>query len=168
MALKMNINKFLADTACFDLQFRRDVRHKRTGSPVYYSWKAQFIVTGSLDREDLLREIQELIGCGKLHYITAKQLRYSVQSIDDIHDKVIPFLRGYPLRSTNARVKDFELWAKAVEIIHQNKGISLSQWPKESFGQLINIQKAIQKYKAKRVQNSKWLPVAEAVLEHLK
>lgn len=167
MALKMNINKFLADTACFDLQFRRDVRHKRTGSPVYYSWKAQFIVTGSLNKEDLLREIQGLIGCGKLHYITAKQLRYSVQSIDDIHEKVIPFFKEHPL-SESKKLNDFELWAKAVEIIHQNKGKSLSQWPKESFGQLIDIQKAIQKYKAKRVQNAKWLPVAEAVLEHLK
>jgi hypothetical protein len=161
-----NLNEFLNETACFDLQFRRDVRHKRTGSPVYYSWKAQFVVAGSLGQEDLLRKIQETVGCGRLHYITARQLRYSVQSIDDLYSKVIPFFEKYPL--SGKKNNDFGLWAKAVGIIHQNKGKSLSQWPKESFGQLIDIQKAIQQYKAKRVQNAKWLPVAEAVLEHLK
>jgi len=162
----MNLNKFLNETACFDLQFRRDVRHKRTGSPIYYSWKAQFVVAGSLEKEDLLREIQEIIGCGRLHYITARQLRYSVQSIDDLYDKVIPFFREHPL--SGKKKDDFELWIKSVEIIHQNKGKSLSQWSKEAFGQLIDIQKSTQEYKAKRVQSAKWLPVAKAVLEHLK
>ncbi len=162
----MNIVKAINETACFDLQFRRDVRHKRTGSPVYYSWKAQFVIPGTLDKEDLLRKIQEIIGCGRLHYITARQLRYSVQSIDDLHDKVIPFFKEYPL--SGKKNSDFELWAKAIEIIYQNKGKSLSSWPKKSFSQLIDLQKSIQEYKAKRVQNAKWLPVAKTVLEHLK
>jgi len=161
----MFINKFLNETACFDLQFRRDVRYKRTGSPVYYSWKAQFVIANSLDREDLLRTIQRTVGCGRLHYITARQLRYSVQSIDDLYNKVIPFFEKYPL--SGKKNNDFGLWAKAVRIIYQNKGKSLSQWSKEAFGQLIDIQGSIQEYKAKRVQNAKWLPVAKAVLEHL-
>ena len=167
MALKINnLNKFLNKTACFDLQFRRDVRHKRTGSPVYYSWKAQFIVIGTLDKEDLLREIQRMIGCGRLHYVTARQLRYSVQSIGDLHDKVIAFFKEHPL--SGKKNSDFELWAKAVEIIYQNKGKSLNQWPRQAFNQLIEAQKSMQQYKAKRVQNAKWLPVAKTVLEHLK
>jgi len=162
-----NLNNFLNQTACFDLQFRRDVRYKRTGSPVYYSWKAQFVIVGSLDEEDLLREIQGIIGCGKLHYITVKQLRFSVQSIDELHNNIIPlFSERYPL--SEKKKTDFELWAKAVGILYQNKGKSLSQWPKDQFSQLIEIQKAIQKFKAKRVQSAKWLPVAKAILEHLK
>lgn len=162
-----NLNNFLNQRTCFDLQFRRDVRHKRTGSPVYYSWKAQFVITGSLNEEDLLRRIQEIIGCGKLHYITARQLRYSVQSIDELHNNIIPlFLGRYSL--SGKKKTDFELWAKAIEILYQNKGKLLSQWPKDQFGQLIEIQKAIQKFKAKKVQSAKWLPVAKAVLEHLK
>jgi len=31
---------FVDGEGCFDLQFRRDIRHKRLGKPVYYSWKA--------------------------------------------------------------------------------------------------------------------------------
>ena len=30
---------------CFDLQFRKDVRHERSGSPTYYRWKIQFVIT---------------------------------------------------------------------------------------------------------------------------
>jgi hypothetical protein len=162
----MNINEFLNETACFDLQFRRDVRHKRTGSPVYYSWKAQFIVIGTLDKEDALRAVQQTLNCGRLHYITAKQLRFSVQKIDDIYTLVIPYFKANPL--IGKKNYDFDLWAKAIEVIYRNKGKALNQWSKQDFSQLIDLQESMQQYKVKKVQNAKWLPIAKAVLEHLK
>ncbi len=180
----MDIIKLVNERGCFDLQFRRDVRHKRTGTPTYYSWRAQFVVVGNLDKEDLLKQIQSTLNCGKIHYITeprkskAKlaermefssptgiQLRYSVQDIKNLHEIIIPFFKENPLSGN--KKKDFELWAEAVKILYQNKGKHLSSWPKETFLRLIEIQKLMQKYKARKLPVSKWLPVAEAILKHL-
>ena len=165
--METKINKYLKEKVCFDLQFRRDVRHKRTGSPVYYSWKTQFILAGSVEEENLLREMQKRFNCGRLHFITAKQLRYSVQNIDQLYSCILPlFYEKYPL--SGKKKEDFNLWAKAVEIIYQNKGKSLSQWPKDQFSQLIEIQKEMQKHKVRKTQTAKWLPIASSILEHLK
>src|SRR4030066_166495 len=161
----MNISKIVNETGCFDLQFRRDIRHKRTNSPTYYCWKAQFVITGSVDKEDLLRKIKEALDCGRLHYITGTQLRYSVQKIEELHDKIIPFFKQHSL--SDNKKKDFELWAGAIDILFQNKGKALSHWPKDLFNQLITIQKACQQYKSKKNRIPKWIPVAEAVLSHL-
>jgi len=161
----MNIAKIANETGCFDLQFRRDIRYKRTNSPTYYCWKAQFVITGSTDKEDLLRKIQETLDCGRLHYITGTQIRYSVQRVEDLHDKIVPFFNEHSLSGN--KKKDFELWAKAIDILYQNKGKSLSLWPKDLFRQLISIQKDSQQYKSKKRRIPKWIPVAEAVLNHL-
>ena len=160
------IDRFLNEAACFNLQFRQDVRHNRTGSPVYFCWKTQFVITGSLEEENLLRKTQEILSCGRLHYITGRQLRYSVQSIEELCNKIVPFFKKYPL--SGKKKIDFEFWAKAVLILYQNKGKPLSQWSKKNFQQLIEIQKSMQEYKAKKTKESKWIPVAKAVFEHLK
>ncbi len=160
----MNITKIVNEAGCFDLQFRRDVRHKRTGTPTYYSWKAQFVIVDSPDKEDLLKQIQNTLNCGRLH-ISGTQLRYSVQAIDELHNLIIPFFEKHQL--SGRKKQDFELWSEAIKILYQNKGKSLNQWPKDLFQQLINIQKSTQKYKVKRAKNPKWLAIAETVLEHL-
>jgi hypothetical protein len=156
-------NKFLNKTACFDLQFRKDIRHKRTGSPTYYSWKAQFVIAGSIDKEGLLREIKDILDCGRIHFTSGTQLRYSVQAVNDLHDKILPFFKKNELQGK--KKYDFELWSKAIEIIHKNKGKSLSLWPKQNFQSLIDIQKEILKYKTKKTQALKWLPKAESLIE---
>ncbi|MBL7142566.1 MAG: LAGLIDADG family homing endonuclease [Candidatus Pacebacteria bacterium] len=161
----MNITKIVNETGCFDLQFRRDVRHKRTNSPIYYSWKAQFVIVGSVDKEELLREIKETLDCGRLHYITGTQIRYSVQNIDELHDKIVPFFKEHSF--SGDKNKNFELWSEAIAILYQNKGKALSQWPKELFERLIKIQQAAQQYKSKKNRIPKWIPVAQAILEHL-
>lgn len=162
----MNITKITNETGCFDLQFRRDVKHKRTNTPTYYGWKAQFVITAKIDKENLLKQIQNTLNCGKIHYITGTQLRYSAQDIKSLYEIIIPFFRKNPLSGN--KKKDFELWAEAIGILYQNKGKPLNQWPKVSFLRLIGIQNLIQQYKAKKTKNSKWLPIAEAVIEHLK
>jgi len=162
----MNIAKLVKEAGCFDLQFRRDVKHKRTNQPVYYSWKAQFVITAKTDKEDLLRQIQNTLGCGKIHYITGTQLRYSAQDINSLYNIIVPFFTENPL--SGKKKKDFELWAEAIKILYQNKGKSLGQWARDHFQHLIDIQKLMQKYKTKKTRTSKWLTVAETVLEHLK
>ena len=161
----MSIIKIVNEAGCFDLQFRRDVRHKRTNSPVYYSWKAQFVITSKIDKEKALREIQNTLNCGRIHYITGTQLRYSVQAIDELYNIVVPFFETNQL--SGKKKQDFELWAEAVKIIYRNKGKKIPVWPKEDFRTLIDLQKAMLKYKAKKTRASKWLPIAQSIAETL-
>lgn len=160
-----SIADFVGKEGCFDLQFRRDVRHKRTGSPVYYSWKAQFVLPAKVDKEDLIKAIADTLDCGRIHYITGSYLRYSVQDIDSLNNIVIPFFKTNALKGKKKH--DFELWARAIRILYQNKGKSLPQWQKADFQALLTLLSAMQKYKAKRPGSGKWISIAQAVIEHL-
>ena len=106
MAQKNNSNliTLLGDDACFDLQFRKDTRHERLNSPSYYRWKAQFIVTGAKEKEKILKKMRQEIGCGNIH-VTKNQLRLSVQNIDDIANRVVPFFKKNQLSGN--KKKDF-------------------------------------------------------------
>src|SRR3989339_284663 len=47
---KFNISELVSNYGCFDLQFRKDTRHKRTGSPTYYRWNTQFVITSPKEK----------------------------------------------------------------------------------------------------------------------
>lgn len=162
-----DIEKFISKAGCFNLQFRRDVRHERLNVPTYYHWRAQFVIIGNLNEEDLIRKIQNALNCGRIHYNnTATQLRYSVQDIDSLFNKIVPLFKKNQL--SGKKKQDFELWAEAIGILRQNKGKPLNNWNKEDFLRLIEIHKTIQKYKAKKRQSFKWISVAESIPKTLK
>lgn len=144
---------------CFDLQFRKDTRHERTNSPTYYRWKAQFVITTLAGNVKIMEKIGKELNCGAVS-ISRDQARFSVQKIDDIVEVVIPYFRKNALAGN--KKQDFNLWAKAVEIIYQNKGKQLVDWRKSDLAQLIEIQKTSAKYKTKSRQ-PKWLDMAQAL-----
>lgn len=147
------------ESGCFDLQFRKDTRHERNGSPTYYRWKMQFIVTVPKSENSQLKKIKQELGCGQIH-IVRDQARFSVQKMDDIYESVVPFFRNNKL-SENKK-KDFALWQKAAEIIYQNKGIYISKWKKNDLHSLIEIHKSTVKYKQKP-RTPKWLEMAKTL-----
>ena len=174
------ITKIVNKKGCFDLQFRRDVKYKRPNKPIYYSWKAQFIIVGRYQDENVLRKIQSALGSGRLHFLSSysrkrrerrgqsplrlvaeNKIRYSVQNIEDLHDKVVPFLKENKLAGN--KKQDFEWWARAVEILFKNKGKEIKKWEKEDFFEVIEIQKKMQKYKSKKTQSQKWISVAKSI-----
>ena len=159
MAAKENFNivNLVNDDGCFDLQFRKDTRHERTNSPTYYRWKAQFVVTGPKDNIKILEKIKNEMGCGEVT-ISKDQARFSVQKISDISETVVPFFRKNALADN--KKKDFELWAKGVEIIQRNKGKFLAAWKKNDICTLIEIHKSSAKYKSKP-REPKWLEMAK-------
>ncbi len=161
MAIKKDINiaALVNNDGCFDLQFRKDTRHERTNSPTYYRWKVQFVVTGPKANAKMLEKIKDEMGCGEV-CITKDQARFSVQKIDDISGTVVPFFRKNTL--AEKKKKDFELWAKSVEIIQRNKGKYLTAWKKNDLCSLIEIQKSSAKYK-NRPRQPKWLEMAQAL-----
>jgi len=167
---------FVDGEGCFDLQFRRDVRHERINKPVYYGWKVQFVIVVRDDDEELLRAIKDTLNCGCIHFARGDQVRYSVQDIDTLYNIIVPFFEKYAL--AGKKRKDFELWTEAVEILYRNKrktmnikkgtrGFVKTNWNKKDFRRLIDIQKAMQKYKARRAQGFKWISIAESIAKTL-
>jgi hypothetical protein len=157
-AEKFSVAKLVNNDGCFDLQFRKDTRHERTNSPTYYRWKAQFIVTGPRNNIKILEKIKKEIGCGEIT-LSKDQARFSVQNIGDIAETVVPFFKKNCLAEN--KKKDFDLWAKGVEIIERNKGKSLAAWKKNEICSLIEIHKSSAKYKSKP-RAPKWLEMAKA------
>lgn len=155
---KFNISNLVNNDGCFDLQFRKDTRHERANSPTYYRWKAQFVVTLPKRNSKLLGKIKKQMRCGEVN-ISKDQARFSVQKIDDITNIVVPYFRKNQL--IDKKKKDFELWAKGVEIIQKNKGKPLAGWKKNELCSLIEIHKSSAKYK-NRPRPPKWLSMAKA------
>lgn len=166
---KLNVCSLVNNDGCFDLQFRKDTRHERTNSPTYYRWKAQFIVTAPKIDIKILEKIKNEIGCGDIT-ISKGQARFSVQKIDDVVKIVVPYFRKNCLPVSRAilfdkKKKDFELWAKAVEIIKNNKGKFLASWKRSDLLNLIEIHKSSVKYKNKP-RPAKWLEMAQTVAKN--
>ena len=156
---KFSIVSFANNFGCFDLQFRKDTRHERTNSPTYYRWKAQFVVTGPKEDIKILEKIKREMDCGEVS-ISKDQARFSVQKISDIAENVVPYFKKNVLAAN--KKKDFELWAKGVEIIQKNKGKYLAAWKKNDICTLIEIHKSSAKYK-NNPREPKWLEMAKTL-----
>lgn len=154
-----SITSLVNNDGCFDLQFRKDTRHERTNSPTYYRWKVQFVVTLPKADEKFLKKIKAELRCGEIT-ISRDQARFSVQKISDIAEIVVPYFKKNLL--ADKKKKDFELWAKGVEIIQKNKGKPLASWKKNELCSLIEIHKSSAKYK-NRPRAPKWLSMAKTL-----
>lgn len=154
-----NIANIVNNYGCFNLQFRKDTRHERVNTPTYYRWKVQFIITSPKENIKVLKKIKRQLECGDVT-VSKNQARFSVQKIDDVSEIIVPFFRRNQLSQNKKR--DFELWAKGVEIIQKNKGKPLAFWKKNELCSLIEIQKSSAKYKT-RARQPKWLDMAKAI-----
>lgn len=154
-----NIVELANNDACFDLQFRKDTKNERTGSPTYYRWKTQFVITTQKENIKVLQKAKKIIGCGNVS-VTGGQARFSVQKIDDIIEAVIPYFNKNKL--SGKKKSDFELWQKAAGIIYKNKGVAIFKWQKSDLLALLEIHKALAKYKTKS-RSGKWLEMAAVI-----
>ncbi len=167
---------FVDGEGCFDLQFRKDVRHKRKNKPVYYSWAAQFVILARNDEIELFKAVKNTLKCGCIYFTKDNKVRYSVQDVNDLYYVIAPFFKKNHLFGKKKR--DFELWAEAIKILYQHKkkktnvkkgtkGFLKTDWNKKDFQRLVGIQKLMQKYKAKRPQGFKWISLAESIVKTL-
>lgn len=155
--------KILNENSCFDLQFRRDVKRNRASAPVYYRWKAEFVVTAPKGGADALGGIQKTLACGKM-YRAGSQARFSVQNLEELHANVVPFFQANPLAGN--KQKDFDLWRRAIAIIYRNKGKHILAWKKQDLLALITTQQAAERYKTKP-RGQKWLDMARTIARNL-
>ncbi len=171
MPQPFNLLHLVNESGCFDLQFRKDVRHERTGSPTYYRWKLEFVITAAKENAAVLEMAQKELGCGNVSIIK-EQARFSVQNIDDINSIVVPYFTRHslgggghkgnpPSRNASAdKEKDFDLWQKAAAIAYKNKGKAIAKWEKSDLTELIQIHQQMAKFKA-RPRKQKWIDMAQ-------
>lgn len=103
----------------FGLNFRRDIRYKRKGQPVYHRWLPVFAINISFDDRKIVEGIKDTLGCGIISVLKRGQVYYAVNDFDDILNKVIPFFGRYKLRAKKA--ESFRRWKEAVLILARVK-----------------------------------------------
>lgn len=160
---------FVDGEGCFALKFRRDVKHERKNSPVYFYWDIEFAIVLRQDDQEILEFIKETLKCG---YVTNNngQVRYSVNDLNDLLYKIVPFFNGHALRAKKQH--DFELWKEALLLLHKNKGLATNIrstnnsrgkrtvfWKPQDLAKLVDIHNRMAQYKAKRSRDWKWLHV---------
>ncbi len=158
------LDRLIDEEGSFNLQFRRDVRYERPNHPIYYRWKAQFIIVLNKDNKKNAVKIKNFLNCGKICF-AENQTRYAVQNIDDLYNIIIPFFKNKKL--SNRKTSELNLWAKAVNIIYRHKGKNLATWNKKDFQDLLKTYKSIQKDKSKNSPQHKWDSIAESIAKTL-
>ena len=158
---------FVDGEGCFALKFRRDVRRDRKNKPVYFYWDVEFAVTLKSDDKEILNKIQNTLECGLVGNADKQgTVRYAVNNIDDLINKIVPFFEKYRLRAK--KFHDFELWKEVVEIFKRNQriktntergknGFQKTQWNPIDLERLREIHEAMKQYKGGNRGNWKWL-----------
>ncbi len=154
-----NVVELVNNSGCFDLQFRKDTRHERTGSPTYYRWKIQFIITLPKTEIKTLQKVANILDCGNVT-ATNGQARFSVQNIDDISGVIVPHFKKHVL--AGQKKKDFDVWHKAVEIVWRNKGKKTAAWEKSDLSSLVELHKLSLKHKGS-TRTGKWTEMAKTL-----
>lgn len=122
------ITGFTDGEGCFSLYVRSDRQKRINTIKTYYRWQVDFAYTLRGDDVEMLNQIKEYFGCGKVSLTGKKaasnkhdygQCGYHVVVPNDLIEKIIPHFENYPLRSK--KVKDFEIWKEAVRIIKNTK-----------------------------------------------
>ena len=161
---------FVDGEGCFILNFRRDIRHdrgKRSGiKPVYFYWDIGFAIVLREDDKEILEEIKNTLGCGRVTGPNAKgQVRFQTTDINDLSDKMVPFFEKYQLYAK--KKFDFNLWKEAVNIFKRNQRLSLNRkdgekgfyktnWSSKDLERLREIHEEMKKYKSSK-KPWKWL-----------
>lgn len=112
---------FVDGEGCFALKYRKDRQRNKDGKVREYSyWTAEFAIVLHPSDASILNQMRETLGVGGVSFKKAgDQVRLSVQKTQELKEVIIPFFTRFPLRAI--KLKDFELWSRAVEIIHNHQ-----------------------------------------------
>nr|QWC53660.1 LAGLIDADG homing endonuclease [Rhizoctonia solani] len=115
------VTGFCDAESCFNVSVS-----KRIKSTVGYVVQARFVIELQLSDIDLLFKIQSFFkGIGTVTKDPVKNVcRFSVVSIKDINNLIIPHFTEYPLQS--AKSVDFSIWAQIVKLLNDKKHLTLA------------------------------------------
>jgi len=111
---------FVDGEGCFSLKFRRDIRHERKNTPVYFYWDIEFAILLREDDSSILTKIRNTLECGRISHAKRGFVRYAVNDILDLSNKIVPFFERHTLRAKKA--KDFALWKKQLKYFFEISG----------------------------------------------
>lgn len=112
------VAKILEENGCFSVIYRRDRHLDRGGKRIYFYFRPHFAITMRNDKKDLIDQIRETLGCGKITS-SANQVRLDVFSPQDAK-KIISLLNKHNF-ATPVNRREFDLWKEAVEVINRNQ-----------------------------------------------
>ena len=117
---------FVDGEGCFSIGFVRQPRRaNRAGYRTGIQVTPRFVVTQGMGSVRVLEELQEFFGCGRLNvnrrYDNHKEHlgQYIVAGRRDLVERIIPFFRRYPLRTS--KQADFEKFATCVELMEHGR-----------------------------------------------
>lgn len=110
---------FVDGEGCFALKYIRSVRHERKNEPIYFYWDVEFIIALRMDDKNILERIRTTLECGRISFTKNGSVRFCVNVIDDLKNKIVPFFEKHPLQAK--KQKDFLLWKEALEILYKNQ-----------------------------------------------
>jgi LAGLIDADG endonuclease len=120
---------FVDGEGCFSIGFvRQPNRLNRKGYRTGYQVSHEFAVTQGEQSIECLNELRDFFGVGQVlinkRYDNHREHlhRYVVRSRNDLLEKIIPFFRRYPMRSS--KQVNFEKFASCVELIEANRHLS--------------------------------------------
>lgn len=97
------------------------------------------------DDEPILKEIQQVLGCGNIYNLNYKRyekwrphVKLKVSSFKDISEKVIPFFKQYPLQAKKR--KQFEVFCQVAEMMKCNEHKNL-----EGIQKIFDLREAFRK-----------------------
>lgn len=142
---------FVDGEGCFYLTYRSERKWNRKGYPTYYRWVPYFAIVLREDDRNILERIQAVLRCGRIS-VTSGQVRYNVQNVDDVMQKVAPFFKKYSLRAK--KKYDFDLWCKAAKIIykkfHNKQKYNGALYTENEHKTLLAIRDQMKIYKSKK------------------
>ena len=113
----------------------------------------EFVVTQGEKSLQVLRDLQEFFGCGKIfinhRYDNHKEnlYRYCVRSVKELNKKIIPFFQEHQLRT--AKRTDFERFVQVLELINERKHLDI-----EGITEIANIAKMMNRKKPSKFLES--------------
>jgi hypothetical protein len=113
---------FVDGEGCFSIGLvRQPHRQGRRGYTTGYQVSHDFVVTQSASSAHCLEELRDFFGVGQV-YINRRYdnhredlYRYAVHRRQDLMERIIPFFKEYPLRSSKRL--DFEKFASCLELM---------------------------------------------------
>ena len=116
---------FTDGEGCFSISMFRNVTTK-------FGWQVfpEFVITQGEKSLPALKLFKTFFGCGNV-FVNKRYdnhhehlYRYCVRSVQDLHERIVPFFKKHPLRT--AKQKDFILFAEVVKMLLKKEHLTKS------------------------------------------
>lgn len=159
---------FVDGEGCFSLKYRIDRKTNKTSKKIreYFYWGLEFAIVLRSDDIEILNKIQHALACGSTTKSkNGERVRFSVQNIKEVVEKVIPYFNKHKLYAKKSN--DFLLWSQAAILLNKYKngilnvregvkGFTTKKISDTDLESLFNLREKMTNYKSFRKNGFKW------------